>query len=79
MRKQKLFSICLGNERLKTEVVLVGWKSGFFFLVVEGRKWNNLEIREPNLARLFVCSIGFSAAIGGWLLMKKTERYNCYL
>ena len=26
--------------------------------------------------RLFVCSTGFSTAIGGWLLMKPMERYT---
>ena len=72
LREQKLSSICLGNERLNTEVVLVGWKSGFFFFVVDERKWNNLEIRKPNLG-VFVCLFNRFFSCNRWLAVDEED------
>jgi len=59
-----------------------GWENGFFFFFGNQKFITDLnrifDQREPKLAA-FVCSIGFSTATGGWLLMKKTERYKFYL
>ena len=53
--KQKLFSFCLENNRLKTEVVLLVVETGFF-VFVGNQKLMMKHLREPNLGAVKKCS-----------------------